>query len=104
MNTVSGTYTFTNGEVNFYLNDAKINSRSIRINGKEINEISIEGNKIIETNNDFEIFQNGIRIFYYQGQSMSKKFIVVKNDSIPVMYIVETTKLSKEDVINKLLK
>lgn len=104
LNTISGGYTFTNGQLDFYLNDTKKDYSTITINGSKIEKFNFDGNIIFETSNDFEIFQNQERIFYYQSQLPSKKFIIIKKDIIPLFYIIETNKLSKDNIINKFLK
>ncbi|MDP9957135.1 hypothetical protein J2X97_002801 [Epilithonimonas hungarica] len=104
LNTISGGYTFTSGDVNFYLNETKKEFSNIIINGNAIEKVNFKGNIICETTNDFEIFQDKQRIFYYQAQLPSKKFIIIKKDIIPLVYIIETNYLSREDIINKFLK
>jgi|GEM_PF-2953008 len=104
LNTISSGYTFTKGDVNFYLNETKKEFSTIIINGKAIEKLNFKGSVICETTNDFEIFQDKQRIFYYQAQLPSKKFIIIKKNTIPLVYIIETNNLSREDIINEFLK
>lgn len=104
INTISSSYKFTYGDLDFYLDSATKKNSNITINGNEIKYSNSPDNQIFETDNDFEVFQNGKRIFCYQGKSHVKKFIVVKKENIALFYIIETNKLTKEDIVDKFLK
>lgn len=100
---ISSSYKFKFGVVDFYLANATMKNSNITIVGNRINSTKLNNNYIFEIESNFEIFQNGKKIFYYQGFSNAKKFIIIKREKIPIFYIIESKGLTKEDIVSKFL-